>query len=129
MQNHILALVACLIMTTMSACTQAKTFISEKHRFEVVTVAQGLEHPWSLAFLPDGTLLVTERPGRLRVINKGQLRPQAVTGLPGNIAAVGQGGAPAQQDCRGHGDTGDAPQGKSRQHPQSEAAGRKSVDQ
>lgn len=92
MQNHILALVACLIMTTMSACTQAKTFISEKHRFEVVTVAQGLEHPWSLAFLPDGTLLVTERPGRLRVINKGQLRPQAVTGLPGNIAAVGQGG-------------------------------------
>ena len=92
MQNHILALVACLIMTTMSACTQAKTFTSEKHRFEVVTVAQGLEHPWSLAFLPDGTLLVTERPGRLRVINKGQLRPQAVTGLPGNIAAVGQGG-------------------------------------
>ena len=92
MQNHILALVACLIMTTMSACTQAKTFISEKHRFEVVTVAQGLEHPWSLAFLPDGTLLVTERPGRLRVINEGQLRPQAVTGLPGNIAAVGQGG-------------------------------------
>ncbi|MEZ5589350.1 MAG: PQQ-dependent sugar dehydrogenase [Gammaproteobacteria bacterium] len=92
MQNHILALVACLIMTTLSACAQAKTFTSEKHRFEVVTVAQGLEHPWSLAFLPDGTLLVTERPGRLRVINEGQLRPQAVTGLPDNITAVGQGG-------------------------------------
>jgi glucose/arabinose dehydrogenase len=37
---------------------------SEKARFRVVRVASGLEHPWSLAFLPDGRMLVTERPGR-----------------------------------------------------------------
>src|SRR5688572_5305079 len=37
-------------------------------RFGVQIVARGLEHPWSLAFLPDGAMLVTERPGRLRIV-------------------------------------------------------------
>lgn len=46
------------------------------------TVAEGLVHPWSLAFLPDGRLLVTERAGRLRVIADGQLLPEPVTGVP-----------------------------------------------
>lgn len=40
---------------------------SEEHAFRVVTVTRGLEHPWGLAFLPDGRRLVTERPGRLRL--------------------------------------------------------------
>ena len=54
-------------------------------------VAQGLEHPWSVAFLPDGNFLVTERPGRLRVVTpNGHLHPP-VLGLPA-IAAGGQGG-------------------------------------
>ena len=56
-----------------------------------VTVAQGLEHPWGLAFLPDGRYLVTERPGRLRLVEAdGRLNPP-VTGLP-TVAAGGQGG-------------------------------------
>lgn len=55
------------------------------------TVASGLQHPWAVAFLPDGGFLVTERPGRLRVVNAdGQVQP-AVQGLP-EVAAGGQGG-------------------------------------
>ena len=55
------------------------------------TVASGLEHPWAVAFLPEGGFLVTERPGRLRVVSaKGQVSPP-VGGLPA-IDARGQGG-------------------------------------
>jgi glucose/arabinose dehydrogenase len=62
------------------------------HRVRIVTVASGLAHPWSLAFLPDGRMLVTERPGRLRVLAKdGSLDPKAVEGLP-RVDAQGQGG-------------------------------------
>jgi glucose/arabinose dehydrogenase len=49
---------------------------SEKARFRVVTVAEGLERPWSVAFLPDGRMLVTEKPGRLRLVSPdGRLSP------------------------------------------------------
>lgn len=59
--------------------------------FDVITVASGLQSPWGLAFLPDGRMLVTERPGRLRVVTKdGKLSPP-VTGLPA-MDARGQGG-------------------------------------
>ena len=57
-----------------------------------VTVTEGLEYPWGLAFLPDGRMLVTERPGRLRLVDAdGRLHPQPVSGVPA-VAAVGQGG-------------------------------------
>ena len=62
---------------------------SEQAAFRLVRVADGLEHPWSLAFLPDGRLLVTERPGRLLLLADG--RPQPLSGLP-EISAGGQGG-------------------------------------
>lgn len=54
-------------------------------------VANGLENPWALAFLPDGDMLVSERPGRLRIIRGGSLLPGPVPGLP-QIRARGQGG-------------------------------------
>ncbi len=59
--------------------------------FQVETVAQGLEHPWSIAFLPDGRMLVTERAGRLRVIDDGQLLPEPVADVPSAYVAA-QGG-------------------------------------
>lgn len=64
--------------------------------YRVETVASGLEHPWSLAFLPGGRLLVTERPGRLRLIEPGpdgqpRLHPEPVAGVP-PVLARGQAG-------------------------------------
>jgi glucose/arabinose dehydrogenase len=70
---------------------EPRVFQSERHAFRVVVLVQGLEHPWGLAFLPDGRLLVTERPGRLRLVRGGRLDPQPIGGLPA-IAAYGQGG-------------------------------------
>ena len=67
------------------------TMRSALHDYRVVRVAEGLQNPWSIAFLPGGDILVTERPGRLRVIRNGQLLAEPVAGLP-RIRAAGQGG-------------------------------------
>src|SRR5690606_13785009 len=64
---------------------------SELHTFRVVTVAEGLDQPWSIAFLPEGDVLVTEKPGRLRVIRNGTLLPDPIPGTP-EVRAEGQGG-------------------------------------
>ena len=61
------------------------------HDFKLTTVAEGLISPWSMAFLPNGDMLVTERPGRLRVIQNGELVPEPITGVP-QVVAQGQGG-------------------------------------
>jgi aldose sugar dehydrogenase len=55
---------------------------SAQHDYRVVTVTDALVQPWSIAFLPGGDILITERPGRLRIIRGGKLLPQAVEGLP-----------------------------------------------
>ena len=60
-------------------------------KIKVETFAKGLEHPWGLQFLPDGRLLVTERPGRLRVVGKDGKLSEPIAGVP-DVAAVGQGG-------------------------------------
>lgn len=64
---------------------------SADHSFRVDTVVTGLEHPWGLAFLPGGDLLVTERSGRLRLVREGRLQPRPIAGLP-EIWVRGQGG-------------------------------------
>ena len=61
------------------------------HGYRVVTVAEGLVNPWSMAWLPNGDMLVTERPGRLRIVRNGRLLPEPVAGLPA-IRGGGQGG-------------------------------------
>jgi glucose/arabinose dehydrogenase len=55
---------------------------AEAGKIRVTVVTRGLSHPWGIAFLPDGSLLITERPGRLRVIRNGVLDPTPIAGVP-----------------------------------------------
>src|SRR5579859_8109109 len=55
---------------------------AEQHKIPVTVVTKGLVHPWGLVFLPDGSMLVTERPGRLRMIRNGALDPKPISGVP-----------------------------------------------
>lgn len=59
--------------------------------FEAVTFVEGLRNPWSMAFLPNGDMLVTERGGQLRIVRNGRLLPEPVPGVPA-VRAMGQGG-------------------------------------
>lgn len=88
---------AAALLAAVTACAgaptdaAAQTFTSEHHTFRVATVVEGLEHPWGMAFLPDGSILVTERPGRLRLVRNGVLEPEPIAGVP-EVWARGQGG-------------------------------------
>ena len=62
-----------------------------KQAIKVETFAKGLVHPWGLAFLPDGRLLVTERPGRVRIVGKDGKLSAPLQGVP-TVYASGQGG-------------------------------------
>ena len=64
---------------------------AEQHHVKVVVQATGLVHPWAMAFLPDGRMLITERPGRLRILKDGVLDPEPVRGVPA-VRAAGLGG-------------------------------------
>jgi glucose/arabinose dehydrogenase len=64
---------------------------SALHDYRVVTYVDGLVQPWSIAFLPGGDVLITERPGRLRIVRNGKLLPNAVEGVP-PVVYQGQGG-------------------------------------
>ena len=65
---------------------------AEGQKIRVVVVTKALEYPWSAAFLPDGSMLVTERPGRLRIIRKGVLDPKPIAGGPASYWAGESGG-------------------------------------
>jgi aldose sugar dehydrogenase len=85
-----IALSASLLIVTGTR-GETTSFASSAGPLEVQTVASGLVHPWSLAFLPDGRMLVTERPGRMRIVTQqGQLSPP-LKGVP-QVWASGQGG-------------------------------------
>ncbi|MBO6849894.1 MAG: PQQ-dependent sugar dehydrogenase [Marinobacter sp.] len=82
-----------LTLTGMAAVSYgaAQTFTSDKATFQLETIAEGLAHPWALAFLPDGSQLVTERNGQLRRIRDGKLQKSPIEGLP-DLVVSGQGG-------------------------------------
>lgn len=82
---------ALLAGTAPLTAQDAPVLRSTAHDYRVVTVADGFENPWGVAFLPGGDILVTERPGRLRIIRDGRLVAQPVAGVPA-VLARGQGG-------------------------------------
>jgi glucose/arabinose dehydrogenase len=72
-RGTLIVAVALPLLAAALAPPAAAAVESEEHAFAVVTLVRGLEHPWGLAFLPGGDLLVTERPGRLRLVRGGDL--------------------------------------------------------
>jgi glucose/arabinose dehydrogenase len=79
------------LLAALPLALAAQTYRSDEHSFRVVRVVEGLDHPWSVAFLPDGRMLITERDGRLRMVQGGKLDPKPVSGVP-QVVARGQGG-------------------------------------
>jgi glucose/arabinose dehydrogenase len=94
-RRFLLPTAAALVMAAVVAFgEEAPRSPNPKHRdlpVRQVNVAQGLDHPWGLAFLPDGGLLVTERAGRLRIVGRGGALSEPLAGVP-QVRAGGQGG-------------------------------------
>lgn len=91
-----LALSSCFALLSASFAAfqlsaQSEEYGSALHDFELTTIAEGLEVPWSMNWLPNGDMLVTEQPGRLRIIRNGKLLTAPVEGIPA-VHHVGQGG-------------------------------------
>lgn len=89
--RQLLAITLLLVNGLVAGPLLAQTAESSAGPLRAETVAEGLEHPWAIAFLSDGRLLVTERPGRLRIIGADGTLGVPVSGLP-EVAADGQGG-------------------------------------
>ena len=98
----LLALVGCSLLKNSSSpesvddssSSNLVTFnndVATAESFKKTTILEGLERPWSIAWLPDGAMLITERLGRLRIVRNGVLDPQPIPGIP-EVLAFGQGG-------------------------------------
>src|SRR5688572_28769555 len=93
----IIIVIACLVSCTpaqvpgQAQAPRSPTPDPVNALIRVETFARGLEHPWGLAFLPDGRMLVTERPGRLRIVEQNGRVLQPLVGVP-EVQAGGQGG-------------------------------------
>lgn len=84
-------LASALTVLTVGGAVAQEIEESREETFRLETLAEGLAHPWGLAHLPDGGILITERPGRLRLYKDGQLQDEAISGMP-EVVARGQGG-------------------------------------
>ncbi len=92
MNKIFLGVIAGMLAAALTLPATSQTLQTREHTVRVVTVTSGLVNPWSLTFLPDGRMLVTERAGRLRMIAKdGTLEVRPLEGLP-RVDAQGQGG-------------------------------------
>jgi glucose/arabinose dehydrogenase len=77
--------------TTPIAADESPAAIAQTPTLQQTVLVDGLAHPWGLDWLPDGTMIVTERPGRVSLIDPGQLEPTPVAGVP-EVLTTGQGG-------------------------------------
>jgi len=97
MKNKVLLKLVFVVSVAVAAAFGSRAAVaervvsSESGPIRVITVAEGLETPWGLAFLPDGRMLVTERVGRLRIVSSAGELSQPLTGVP-QVHARGQGG-------------------------------------
>ena len=92
MLRYLLMLAATSMLVTVAAAASAqRVYYAAHHDYRVVTVAEGLLRPYSMAWLPSGDMLVTEMPGQLRIVRDGLLLPEAVPGVP-EVFYTGQGG-------------------------------------
>ena len=81
----------CILLLAASVLLAAPAAAQERFAFRAADFATGLERPWGGAFLPDGRLLVTERPGRMRLIGRDGRVSAPLAGVPA-VEARGQGG-------------------------------------
>lgn len=86
-----IALALPVVVCTLAAVPAAAVEVIDPSRYQVTEIATGLDHPWSITFLPDGAMLVTERNGGLRVIRDGALVAEPVANVPPTFVS-GQGG-------------------------------------
>ena len=91
LRRSLLRISAAAVIAAPAVARGQSVLRSAKATYRLVTLARGLEQPWGMAFLPDGRLLITERPGRLRVYANGRLEPTPIGGVP-RVVASGQGG-------------------------------------
>ena len=84
-------IVLMFLMGSAAPVTGQEVIRSAYHDYRIETVVEGLQQPWSIAFLPNGDMLVTEKPGRLRIVRDGILLPDPVAGIP-TVQSGGQAG-------------------------------------
>jgi len=85
------SILAAVLLLGTAGELRAERFETELYAIDVSVVTDGLDHPWGLAFLPNGDILITERRGTLRMVRSGELLSEPVAGLP-PISQHGQGG-------------------------------------
>ena len=88
---HFARTLSCCLPVAAASAADAQVFETEHGPVRAEVIADGLRNPWAAAFLPDGRVLITERPGTLRVLRDGALDPEPVAGTP-EVYARGQGG-------------------------------------
>jgi len=86
-----LVLLAAFVVASRQGSVEEELIDTKQGTIKVETIAQGLERPWGLAFLPDGRMLVTEKPGRLRIVTKDGTISEPIKGVP-EVIAERQGG-------------------------------------